>query len=611
MKPDLQHCVVQATANLKNPSYFLQDPSLYTFDAYFQSCSDDTSRKAAENEWLQVVIPNFKKSGSPTLVETGTRLEKSWKAEREQRRIDHHDERSERSKRKRAVVLQNALDDHREVLFTHSAQKLPEDLMELLPIRHIKPVPQRSRSASPLTTAASPVAFPHQRLSSSSRASSSSSSSSSSSLQRGLSREANRTLATYDSAVEFFGQAKALQDVVLEKLQEGGVIPAWVRDRPSWTFRMSVASVDYGPSITAWYNNALSDSTLDYRNVDKIALLSGILHLHDQHHALDKSAIAVIRNNSLKEVYSTEDDDMRKAKAAATKWNQWTTSFRSLVFAEKRLAQKEGRDPVAVNTSSLVKDILLSYDQCEEEGILPIFFAGLNMFRKFNNWKISRSEMSWTTSVVVPILEEFMFIQHEIMFTCANSITAAGKQRKMRAGLTAQPCQPDVIGLADGGELEIYYGEIKVAKTSVEEQQADRLRLAIFSKDALDLLERTLESTPPVISFQIVGQQVEFFYAVKIDNTILHCKLSSFAMPVTLDELDLHEDVFFPLFQAHSLIGLAKESLAHRRHVPLATDPFPTMGTPNRRLAMKRAAEPLSGREEAIPGGEIHGSKSS
>jgi len=181
----------------------------------------------------------------------------------------------------------------------------------------------------------------------------------------------------------------------------------------------------------------------------------------------------------------------------------------------------------------------------------------------------------------------------------------------MRSGLTAQPCQPDVIGLADGGELEIYYGEIKVARTSVEEQHADRLRLAIFSKDALDLFERSLKSTPPVISFQIVGQQVEFFYAVKIDNTILHCKLSSFSMPVTLDELDLHEDVFFPLFQVRSLIRLTKESLAHRRHVPLATNPFPTMGTPDRRLAMKRAAEPCSGREEAIPGGEIHGPKSS
>jgi hypothetical protein len=307
MKPDLQHCVVQATAALKNPSYFLQDPSLYTFDAYFQSCSDDTSRKAAENEWLQVVIPNFKKSSSLTLAETGTRLEKAWEVEREQRQIDHHDERSERSKRKRTVALQNALDDHREVLFTHSAQKLPGDLMELcrfvafaplvalalrlilttiytdasciVPIHHIKPIPQRSRSASPLTTAASPVAFPHHRLSSSSRASSASSSSSSS-LPRGHSREANRTLATYDSAVEFFGQAKALQDVVLEKLQEGGVIPAWARERPSWTFRMSVASVDYGPSITAWYNNALSDSSLDYRNVDKIAYVRGLLFVY-------------------------------------------------------------------------------------------------------------------------------------------------------------------------------------------------------------------------------------------------------------------------------------------------------------------------------------------
>lgn len=152
-----------------------------------------------------------------------------------------------------------------------------------------------------------------------------------------------------------------------------------------------------------------------------------------------------------------------------------------------------------------------------------------------------------------------------------------------------QPCQPDVIGLADDGESEIYYGEIKVGKTSVEEQHTDRLRLAIFCKDALDLFERILESTP-VVSFQVVGRKVEFFYAVKIDNTILHCKLSSFSMPVTLDELDLHEDVFFPLFQVQSLVGLTKESLVHKRRAPLATDPFPTMGTPNRRLAMNKNA---------------------
>ncbi|KAF9146544.1 hypothetical protein BGX30_013759 [Mortierella sp. GBA39] len=123
----------------------------------------------------------------------------------------------------------------------------------------------------------------------------------------------------------------------------------------------------------------------------------------------------------------------------------------------------------------------------------------MNTFRKFNNWKIPQSEMSWATSVVVPILEEFMFAQHEVMFTC----TSAGKIRKVRGSLKEQPCQPDVIGLADEGETEVYFGEIKVAKASLEEQCIDRLRLAIFSKDVLDLFERTLENTPPVVSFQV------------------------------------------------------------------------------------------------------------
>lgn len=128
MKADLQRAVVHATASLKNPSYFLQDPTLYTFDAYFRSCPDGTSRKAAENEWLQLLIPNLKRSDSPALVETGTRLERAWEAEREQRRLDHH---NERSRRRRAAVLQDALDDHREAIIAHSARKLPGDLMEL------------------------------------------------------------------------------------------------------------------------------------------------------------------------------------------------------------------------------------------------------------------------------------------------------------------------------------------------------------------------------------------------------------------------------------------------------------------------------------------------
>ncbi|KAI7823335.1 hypothetical protein BC939DRAFT_477235 [Gamsiella multidivaricata] len=204
------------------------------------------------------------------------------------------------------------------------------------------------------------------------------------------------------------------------------------------------------------------------------------------------------------------------------------------------------------------------------------------MFRKFNKWKISRSEVSWTASVIVPILEEFMFVQHERQL---NHISWQATQE--------QPYQPDVIGLADEGKTEVYYGEIKVAKAGLEEQHTDRLRLIIFSKDALDLFERTLDTTPPVISAQVVGRQAVFYYAVKIGNTILHCKLSSFSMPVTLGEFNLHDVFFpffpfFPLFQVQSLTRLAKEGLDHKRQAPLATVPFPTMGTPSLRIAMNK-----------------------
>lgn len=128
MKPDLQRVIVIATSNLKNPAYFLQDPTLYTFDNYFRSCPDGTTRKAAENDWRQELIPNLKNSGNQILKETGNRLERVWLAEREQRQAEYNDE---RSRHKRTAFLQSALDDHREAIITHSTLKLPGDLQEL------------------------------------------------------------------------------------------------------------------------------------------------------------------------------------------------------------------------------------------------------------------------------------------------------------------------------------------------------------------------------------------------------------------------------------------------------------------------------------------------
>ncbi|KAF9144316.1 hypothetical protein BGX21_005411, partial [Mortierella sp. AD011] len=168
-----------------------------------------------------------------------------------------------------------------------------------------------------------------------------------------------------------------------------------------------------------------------------------------------------------------------------------------------------------------------------------------------------------------------------------NSGTSAGKARKALEGQSSQPSRPDVIGFASEGQAEVFYDEIKLDEISAEDQHIDRLRLAIFCKDALDRFERTLEVTPPVVSFQVIGKQVVIFFAVKVGNTILHCKLSSFSLPVTPDELDLHEDVFFPLFQAQTLIRTTAEMLDRERLAPIITQVFPTMGTPERMKVMR------------------------
>ncbi|KAF9097534.1 hypothetical protein BGX27_000949 [Mortierella sp. AM989] len=190
--------------------------------------------------------------------------------------------------------------------------------------------------------------------------------------------------------------------------------------------------------------------------------------------------------------------------------------------------------------------------------------------------------MSWTMSVVVPLLEEFMSVQSEIMFTCANSSSSAGSTRRAKERQSYLPSRPDVIGLAAEGQAEVFFGEIKLEKTTAQVQNMDRLRLVIFCKDALDLLERTLETIPPVISFQVIGEQVTIFFAVRVGNTTLHSKLSSFSLPVTLEELDLHENVFFPLFQAQTLINTTTKMLSKKWFKPIVIQNIPTMATPDR-----------------------------
>lgn len=132
----------------------------------------------------------------------------------------------------------------------------------------------------------------------------------------------------------------------------------------------------------------------------------------------------------------------------------------------------------------------------------------------------------------------------------------------------------------------MFYGELNGLNPSLAAVNTDMLRLAIFTKDALDQLHKTLEQEPPLLTFQTVGRDVTFFLGAKIDNTVVHACLSSVKLPSILTELDLDLEFFFRLFQIQTLVAIANSRLKNKRNKPLQVMPFPTLGTPQRNAAL-------------------------
>ncbi|KAF9377776.1 hypothetical protein BGX21_003103 [Mortierella sp. AD011] len=209
----------------------------------------------------------------------------------------------------------------------------------------------------------------------------------------------------------------------------------------------------------------------------------------------------------------------------------------------------------------------------------------MNVFRKFKDWNGKLSETEWMTRVIVPFLEEFMMIQHDITFACANSTTLAGRERKSKLNQDGQARQPDIIGKC-ARRFKLYYGELKSTSPPTEESNTDRLRIAIFTKDSLDQLDKKLASPPPVLSFQAIGGVVTFYLGAKVGNMIVHSKLSTITLLSQLSQLDLHEEVFYTLFKVRTLIMVANSKILHKRETPMKFLPFPTLGSPERYLAM-------------------------
>lgn len=137
-------------------------------------------------------------------------------------------------------------------------------------------------------------------------------------------------------------------------------------------------------------------------------------------------------------------------------------------------------------------------------------------------------------------------------------------------------------------------------KMSTTYSNTNHLRIAIFTKDFLDQLDRKLVSHPPVISFQAIGGAVTYYIGAKVDNVIIHSKLSTITLPSQLDKLDLHEETFYILFQVRTLIMTANAKTRDVKESPLDIRLFLTLGTPERLViagrtptkGLKRATKP-------------------
>ncbi|KAG9065427.1 hypothetical protein KI688_002752 [Linnemannia hyalina] len=368
------------------------------------------------------------------------------------------------------------------------------------------------------------------------------------------------------------GSAPASPDY---NLRDGYTLPPWAKDRPLHTFKLQLLD-DWGPRLTGLYEAAKTKPVLDHTHVDEIALLSGILHLNKNHVGFTGQEVKKISREVLQKFYSREkeDEDIQRSQDAALLWTSWVQKWKSLLLNEKVAAQRDDRDPAkVVNTEPVVEAILSSYADCRSKNITSIFFIALHVFREYNNWAAMVSESDCLMAVVGPILKEIMSLQHKIKFTCANACTSVGKTRKATLKQDGQSRQPDVIGQTEDKDG-------KAVNTDI-------LRLAIFSKDSLDVLHNTLEQGPPLLTFQTVGLDVTFFLGTKINNTIVHIQLSTVKLPSRLTELDLDHDFFFHLFQVQTLINITNDRLENKRDEPLQEIFFPTLGTPERNAALK------------------------
>ncbi|KAK3837556.1 MAG: hypothetical protein J3R72DRAFT_525856 [Linnemannia gamsii] len=336
----------------------------------------------------------------------------------------------------------------------------------------------------------------------------------------------NETIQNHgdDADTVFIGPSEHEQrEYLLQALHAGEQLPRNC-GRPDYIFTLPLGGRDWGSQMTRTYDATRQKAGLTFQDLNEIAyVLSGVLHVDEEHAHFSKDEILQIRRDVLQMFYIKDqrEDDLKRARFAPA---------------------DEGIEST-IDTTPVIKAIMAAYEDCESKDILPVLFIALHVFRKFHSWSRLRSDADCAMAMVGPILEEILHIQHEIKFTSANFATAHGQERKQELGQTGTSRQPDIIGCTADGK-EIYFGELKGVHSTKQDINVDTLRVAIFAKDALDHLHCCQVQDPPLLTFQTKGKAVVFFLAAKRGNTIVHARLSAVQLPSNLTELNLDQEFF-------------------------------------------------------------------
>ncbi|KAG0088514.1 hypothetical protein BGZ92_006066, partial [Podila epicladia] len=363
---------------------------------------------------------------------------------------------------------------------------------------------------------------------------------------------------------------------------------SWIQRRPAFIFSLPLTN-EWGPRVTESYNEIKKKTSLNYKQVDEIALLSGVLHFDETHVGFEAAEMSAITNEVLRRFYTKDlqEKDLKRSVEAAKLWSTWVQKWGSMNLLSCLSKELGDVDEADADTGPVVDMIMESYNTCQQIDILPVLFVALYVFRHYDTWSKLESESDAMSSVIVPILREFMDVQGHIRFKCLNTASAAGENRKAALDQDGQARQPDIVGRTNE-DHEAYYGELKGMHPSTQSKNADSLRLAIFTKDSLDGLRRFLHEDLPLLSFRSVGPDVAFFLGAKIANTVVHARISNLTMPTCLSELRMLDQMFFfRMFQIRSLVLITSKRLKHRRQKPMEDhNAFPTLVTPHRNMAL-------------------------